>query len=260
MDFRVEIIAIGDELCYGRVQDTNSYWIADQITRMGGEVKRITCIKDELDEIYGAFRESLGRKPNIIISTGGLGPTSDDRTLDSISKLTNREIIISRKALISISKKRKIKLDEMPDFFKKMSRTLEGATCILNPIGVAPITIIKIDRTILMVLPGPPREVKSIFNTKLAGIINKETSTRSFSKRLLVNLRESEVSPIIDELMNSNINTYFKPLVGEYDPKKGLPIEIIVFDKNIEKCKKRIKKMLILFKNLLSEKGEKISN
>lgn len=258
MDFRVEIIAIGDELCYGRVQDTNSYWIADQITRMGGKVKRITCIKDELDEIYGAFRESLSRKPKIIISTGGLGPTSDDRTLDSISKLTKREIIISKEVLISISKKRKIKLDKMPDFFKKMSRTLESAKCILNPVGVAPATMLKIDQTILIVLPGPPREVKSIFITRLEGIIKKETSTRSLSKRLLVNLRESEVSPIIDELMDSNNNTYFKPLVSEYDPKKGLPIEIIVFDKNIEKCKKRMRKMLILFKNLLSEKGETI--
>jgi molybdenum cofactor synthesis domain-containing protein len=256
----VEIIAIGDELCYGRVQDTNSFWIADQITRMGGEVKRITCIKDELDEICGTFRESLSRKPRIIISTGGLGPTSDDRTLDSISKLAKREIIISKETLISISKKRKIKLNKMPDFFKKMSRTLEGAKCILNPIGVAPATMLKLDHSMLMVLPGPPREVRSIFIKRLKGMIEKETSSRSLSKRLLVNMRESEVSPIIDELMSSNRNIYFKPLISEYDPRKGLPIEMIVFDKNIKKCKVRMEEMLILFKDLLSEKGVVISD
>jgi len=59
LNFSVEIVAIGDELCYGRVQDTNSFWIADQITKLGGEVRRITCIKDGLDEIHNAFKEAF---------------------------------------------------------------------------------------------------------------------------------------------------------------------------------------------------------
>jgi molybdenum cofactor synthesis domain-containing protein len=76
-----EVFAIGDELCYGRVYDTNSFWLADQLTRRGVHVQRITCLRDKKEEIFEALRNSLNRKPTFILITGGLGPTQDDLTL-----------------------------------------------------------------------------------------------------------------------------------------------------------------------------------
>lgn len=259
MDFKVEIISIGDELCYGKVQDINSFWLADQITKIGGDIQRITCIKDDLNVLYDAFKESLKRKPKIIISTGGLGPTLDDRTLEALAKLSKKKIVICEDALISISKKRNISLNEMPEFFKKMSRIIEGSQYILNPIGIAPTTILKIDKTFIIAMPGPPKEVKSIFTNKLIKIIKEETLSRSLSKRIFVNMRESEVSPLIEEIRGASFGAYLKPLVSEYNPKRGLPVEVIIFDKSEERCKIRMNEILILFKNLVSKKGREIS-
>ncbi|MCW4031803.1 MAG: molybdopterin-binding protein [Candidatus Bathyarchaeota archaeon] len=258
MKFSVEIIAIGDELCYGRVQDTNSFWIADQITKLGGEVRRITCIKDGLDEIHNIFKEALERKPKLIISTGGLGPTSDDYTIDALAKLSNKKAIINKDALTSISEKRGIDLDEIPEHFIKMSRSIDGANCILNPIGVAPTTSLKINKTVIIVMPGPPKEVQSIFKDRLLAIIQKETSSRSLSNRMIVNMRESEVSPIVEYIMEVENGVYLKPLVGESNPEVGLPIEIIVFDKDLVKCKVKMNKVIQILKDLVTEKGRKI--
>ena len=258
MNFSVEIVAIGDELCYGRVQDTNSFWIADQITKLGGEVRRITCIKDGLDEIHNAFKEALERKPKLIISTGGLGPTSDDYTIDALAKLSKKKAIINKDALMSISEKRGIDLDEIPEHFVKMSRSIDGANCILNPIGVAPTTSLKINKTMIIVMPGPPKEVQSIFKDRLSAIIQKEASGRSLSDRVVVNMRESEVSPIVEYIMEVEDGVYLKPLVGQSNPKIGLSIEILVFDKDLEKCKVKMNKVTQILEDLVKEKGRKI--
>ena len=82
MRVRVEIYAIGNELCYGRVYDTNSFWIADRVTQLGAIVKRITVIPDDIERICGALRDALNRRPHFIVLTGGLGPTADDLTID----------------------------------------------------------------------------------------------------------------------------------------------------------------------------------
>jgi len=258
LNFSVEIVAIGDELCYGRVQDTNSFWIADQITKLGGEVRRITCIKDGLDEIHNAFKEALERKPKLIISTGGLGPTSDDYTIDALAKLSKKKAIINKDALTSISEKRGIDLDEIPEHFVKMSRSIDGANCILNPIGVAPTTSLKINKTMIIVMPGPPKEVQSIFKDRLSAIIQKEASGRSLSDRVVVNMRESEVSPIVEYIMEVEDGVYLKPLVGQSNPKIGLSIEILVFDKDLEKCKVKMNKVTQILEDLVKEKGRKI--
>ncbi len=72
MTVQAEILAIGDELCYGRVYDTNSFWLADQVTRLGAIVSRITCVRDDVESISSILKEILSRKPQLIFITGGL--------------------------------------------------------------------------------------------------------------------------------------------------------------------------------------------
>ena len=258
MNFLVEIIAIGNELCYGKVQDTNSFWIADQITKLGGEVQRITCVKDGLEEIQKVFKEALEREPNLMVSTGGLGPTSDDKTIEALATLVKRKVIVSEVALASISKERGMDLNNMPEHFIKMSRTIDGATCILNPIGVAPSSILKIGETTIIAIPGPPKEVKSIFTKKLVKIIENETSGKSLSQRIMVDMRESEVSPLVEHIMRIENGVYLKPLVSECDPNLGLPMEIIVFEKDNETCEEKMNKVIRLLRRLVIRKGKSI--
>jgi len=86
MRVKIELVCIGNELLIGKTVNTNAHWLAERCTALGASVQRITVISDDLDEIAGALNESLGRKPSFIITTGGLGPTFDDKTLRGVSR------------------------------------------------------------------------------------------------------------------------------------------------------------------------------
>jgi len=250
-----EIIAIGSELCYGRIYDTNSFWIADQLTQLGVAVQRITCVPDKIEEICSVFEESLKRKPDFIISTGGLGPTFDDLTIEALSRVTQREIMTDREILKSMAKRRGTKIEELPQNLVKMARTLKEATCLANPLGWAPVTIINSGKTMIIALPGPPREMKACFNEHVAPIISRRTRYRSLARRVIVKMFESRVSVLTSRIMQEIPAVYMKPLVGEYNHERGLPIEIMVFAINEEECKAKMKKAIESLRSLIGEKG-----
>jgi nicotinamide-nucleotide amidase len=81
---KIEVIATGDELVYGRILDTNSHWLAKRVTEMGVKLRRVTMIGDEPELIASTLKEALLRDAHFIIITGGLGPSEDDLTVDSI--------------------------------------------------------------------------------------------------------------------------------------------------------------------------------
>ncbi|MCJ7767212.1 molybdopterin-binding protein, partial [Candidatus Bathyarchaeota archaeon] len=78
----LEIVCVGNELLIGKTLNTNAHWLAKRATSLGVMVKRVTVILDEVDEVATVLREALNRKPRFIITTGGLGPTFDDKTLE----------------------------------------------------------------------------------------------------------------------------------------------------------------------------------
>src|SRR5438132_14285810 len=90
----IEIFAVGTELVLGRIQDTNSFWMAQRIGELGGVVRRITQLADDVDDIAHAIRDSLRRGTSIVITCGGLGPTPDDLTVEAVSAATGLGSII----------------------------------------------------------------------------------------------------------------------------------------------------------------------
>ncbi len=251
----MEIIAIGSELCYGRIYDTNSFWIADQLTQLGAAVQRITCVPDKMEDICAVFEEALKRQPDFIISTGGLGPTFDDLTIEALSRVTGKEIVTDRKILRSMAQRRKTKVEELPPNLVRMARTIKGATCLTNPLGLAPVTIINCGKTIIIALPGPPREMKACFNEHIVPIISRRTRYRSVARRVIVKMFESKVSILTNQVMQEIPAVYMKPLVGEFDREKGLPIEIIVFAISEEECNAKMKRAIEGLRRLVEEKG-----
>lgn len=240
----IEIFAIGNELCYGRIYDTNSFWIADKATQLGARVQRITCIPDDLDIILNSLEEAINRNPSFIIITGGLGPTSDDLTVEALSKLLKIDITTSTEILKEMAKKENMLVEQLSPAHVKMAQTLKGAECLSNPNGWAPVTIIKKGHTTIAALPGPPKETKACFTEYLAKKIREKTNYASESKRVIVKMYESEISPIAEEIMSKIPGTYLKPLVSEYQTDKGLPVEIIVFAENKEACQKKIMEVM----------------
>lgn len=258
MPVQVEIVAVGDELCYGRVYDTNSFWIADQVTRLGALVQRITCVRDDADGIRSVLGEALGRRPHFIFVTGGLGPTPDDRTLEALSRLTNRRIAAQPAILQRISERRGVPVSALPPHFAAMTSSLEGAECLPNPVGIAPITIVQVGETLIAAMPGPPREVQACFTEHLARRVQEKTRYHSLARRITVTMVESEVSPLIAEVTKATPGVYMKPLVGEYRRGVGLPVEVIAFGESAEACRNKYEEAVRMLERLVVESGREV--
>ena len=256
--FDIEIVAIGSELCYGKVADTNSFWLADQVTRVGGIVSRITCVRDDEVQIVMVLEESLKRKPRFLLVTGGLGPTEDDKTISAISRLANLGMITDEKTLEMASERKNIPREKLPPHFVRMARTLSGAKTFANPLGISPASVMKIGETTLVVMPGPPKEVQAIFETHISDLIEEQTSHKSCSHRVVVDMVESEVTPIVEEIEKGFGNVYLKPLVSEYVKGSGLPIEILAFDANEEACDRLVRDVVQSLEWAIKAKGRRI--
>ena len=100
----VEILCIGTELLSGITLNTNAYWLCSEITNVGGVVRRVTVVHDDLNEISSAARESLARKPNILITTGGLGATYDDITLEALATAFGKKVVLDSRAVEMLKK------------------------------------------------------------------------------------------------------------------------------------------------------------
>jgi nicotinamide-nucleotide amidase len=255
---KAEILAIGDELCYGRVYDTNSFWMADQLTRRGVLVQRITCLRDSEEEIIDALKSSVSRGSDFVFVTGGLGPTQDDRTLAALSRFSGRRIRVSETVLSIMSERRKIPHGTFQPHQLRMASTLEDSECLPNPMGWAPVTIVKLDNCTLFALPGPPKEVQACFTELLAGRVQEATGQRSYARRLQVTMYESELVPLIGEVYNTVEGIYLKPLVSEGNREQGLAVEIITFATTDTICKEKYETAFLKLKALVESKGRKI--
>src|SRR5690349_24877684 len=89
-----EILCIGNELLSGTVVNTNAQWISKKITNIGGLIKRVTVVRDDINEIASIVKEILARKPNWLIISGGLGPTYDDKTLEGVAMALGTDLVL----------------------------------------------------------------------------------------------------------------------------------------------------------------------
>jgi molybdenum cofactor synthesis domain-containing protein len=161
----IEILCIGNELLSGITLNTNAHWLSKKITRIGGFVRKVTVIRDDLNEINFALTDSLKRNPSWIIVCGGLGPTYDDKTLLGIGKALKKNLVLNNKARDMIKKsyndrRQKVKLNEAR---LKMAKIPVGSIPIQNPVGNAPAVLLFIKKTRIICLPGVPKEMKAIF-------------------------------------------------------------------------------------------------
>ncbi len=203
----------------GKTLNTNATWLAKRVTSLGLMVKRITVVADDVDEIAGVLREALRRRPKFILTTGGLGPTFDDKTLEGIAKGLNRKLQISEKALKMVRgryemylKQGKIERIELTPARIKMATFPERTNPLPNPVGTAPAMIAKVKGVSIIALPGVPPEMEAIFNQSLAEIIKRKSGkSRFFEASIYVDdIMESNLAPLIDQVMKEYPRVYIK--------------------------------------------------
>jgi len=230
----IEIICVGNELLIGKTLNTNAQWLAKRITSLGLSVRRITTVGDEVEEISSAIRETIQRKSSFVITTGGLGPTFDDKTLEGIAKALQRQLEIHDQAFKMLEEKyrkfveegRMEKLELTPPRVK-MARLPEGAEPLFNPVGTAPGVIMKNNETTIVALPGVPHEMKAIFEESLVPVLKKAAGKATFFETSIdvTGCMESAIAPLIERVMHDNPYVYIKshPKFEETIPQSRAP-------------------------------------
>src|ERR1700691_3840577 len=160
---KAEIIAVGSELLTPDRVDTDSLFLTAELNKIGVEVIRKTIVTDRREEICDAFAHALERA-DIVISSGGLGPTEDDQTRDAIAQLLGRKMSQSDDVLHTIEDRFRSFKRKMADVNKRQALVPEGATVLDNPRGTAPGLWIEERDRIVVLLPGPPNELKAVFS------------------------------------------------------------------------------------------------
>ncbi|MHA1886082.1 MAG: molybdopterin-binding protein, partial [Promethearchaeota archaeon] len=174
----IELLIIGNEILIGKTLDSNSNWMAKRISRYGHHLKRITSVDDDLDTISSALKEMIKRNPDIIITSGGLGPTFDDMTLEGIALGLDRTLELNQHAYSSIKKAYEhahkqgiLKLEGMTKEREKMAYLPQGSIPLPNTVGTAPGVKVKEGDISIFILPGVPTEMKSIFRNIINPIL-----------------------------------------------------------------------------------------
>jgi len=219
MSTEMEIICVGNELLIGKTLNTNATWMAKLATSLGVEVRRITVVSDDVDEIAEATVEALTRKPQFIITTGGLGPTFNDKTLEGIAKALRRKLETNEKALKMVKEKyeayakegRMEKVDLTPPRVK-MAMLPESAEPLCNSVGTAPGVLIEAKGAFLIALPGVPSEMKVIFEESVVPLLKKQAGDLTFFETSIFagSIMESTLAPLIDKVMHDNASVYIK--------------------------------------------------
>lgn len=168
----IEIINTGSELLLGRVLNTHQYWLGRQLADAGYEVTRQVAVADTGDAIQMAVREAMERAPLIIV-TGGLGPTSDDITRDKIAELLGTELREDATVVEHVRSFFTRRNRPMPDRTRVQAMVPEGATVIMNQHGTAPGLVIPAEDSCLIMLPGPPRELRPMFTNQIMPLIHE---------------------------------------------------------------------------------------
>lgn len=210
---RAEILTIGSEILLGELVDTNTAWISTNLARLGVGIYRHTTVGDNKERVVAAMKDAASRA-DLVITTGGLGPTSDDITNECLAELANLPMVEYAEARAHV--------DEM---FRRFGRTPtptnysqalfpEGAKLIPNPLGTAPGALLDVEGTLFATFPGVPSEMKGMFEETLAPLIKERTDGSIISRTLwFAGIGESAIAERVQDFLDASDPTV-APLAG----------------------------------------------
>jgi len=210
---KAEIISVGNELLIGHTLDTNSHWIAKRFTRFGWTLQRITILRDSLAAVKDGVTIALRRKPDLLITLGGLGPTHDDMTLKGVALSLNKRLVLNAEAFAMVMARYSALESStgLTRFRRKMATLPEGAEPLPNPIGTAPGVMIRVGATRLVSLPGVPSEMKAIFTGSVIPMLRASNGQAPEEVSIgLVGIIESALAPALDRTRKAFPGLYFK--------------------------------------------------
>ena len=221
----VEILTIGNEILLGLVEDTNSNYLCRVIRGMGGRVRHIAVVRDEIDAVADEILVSCERGADFIFTCGGLGPTDDDLTLSAIAKATELGLVINETAREFVESRYRqlasqgyVSSAEMSEARLKMARLPEGARPVENPVGVAPAVVLESGGARIVALPGVPAELKGIVEGPLQTLLIDVFGRGSYRERQMTVEcgDESELAPALRKVASAHPDVYIKSRASHF--------------------------------------------
>jgi nicotinamide-nucleotide amidase len=207
---RAGILVTGTEVINGSIRDRNGPWISERLAELGVEVAEITVVGDRREDLEGALRHMREDGLDLIVTSGGLGPTADDLTAEVVGGFAGREMVLDSEMEEKIEKiiaryARRLRFDPeaVREANRKQAMVPEGATA-LDPAGTAPGLVVPADGQVVIVLPGPPRELQEMWPRALAApaareLLDRAEPYRTVSIRMF-GIPESELAKALREI------------------------------------------------------------
>jgi nicotinamide-nucleotide amidase len=213
-----EIIAVGSELLTPQKLDTNSLYLTDQLNALGVEVVRKTIVGDERARLTDTILAALARS-QVIVLTGGLGPTEDDLTRDAVAAALGRSMNFHPEISDAIEERLRRYGRKMAEINRRQAYIIEGAEILVNDRGTAPGQWIAREGVVMMLLPGPPSELKAMFEKQCLPRLDKFLPPQVIRTRFFrsVGMTESELDQLISPVYTryANLATTILAVSGE---------------------------------------------
>jgi molybdenum cofactor synthesis domain-containing protein len=264
------LLAIGNELLNGEIRDRNIYALGQRTTQLGFTVSGAVIARDGSETIQAAVRFLLDQRPDLLICTGGLGPTQDDLTLQALAKALQRPLEDSDQARRLVEEQYEQLLDRGylhhsgPEAAReKMSRVPEGATPLPNPIGTAPGVMIEHQATLIYVLPGVPAEMEAILTESILPQLRERFELGAWAQsalRVYVS-DEAEVAQPLEDVGRRHPNVYLKSLARPFPAasEEGLRVIVATQAPSEAEAKETVERALTDLRQTFEDAGHRVS-
>ena len=206
-----EIICVGTEILLGDIINTNGSFIASQLAELGIDIYHQTVVGDNHSRLHDALEIAFSRA-DMVITTGGLGPTYDDMTKDTIAKYFKRKLVHDEKSVENVKNLFKSLKRNMTENNLKQALVIEGSIVLGNEYGLAPGMYLEQDGKTVVMLPGPPYEMEPMFINKLKPILLKDSGSTLVSKNIhIFGVGESSVENTLRDMMIRSKNPTIAP-------------------------------------------------
>lgn len=209
-----EIVAVGTEILLGQIANTNAQWISQKLALQGMNVLFHSVVGDNLARVHDEFKQAADRS-DVIIVTGGLGPTDDDLTREAFQLLSGLSIVEHKDSMDKISAYFNRQNVAMTPNNRKQARVFKDATVLANKVGMAPGMILTHDDKVWVFLPGVPKEMKQLFSDGVLpyiGRLSDETTIIESSMLQFIGIGESQLEHELRDIIASQTNPTIAPL------------------------------------------------
>lgn len=212
-----ELISVGSELLLGQIVNTNAVYLSQELAHLGINVFFQSTVGDNKQRFYDTLRQAHERA-DVVIITGGLGPTKDDLTKETVAEFLGKKLVHDEESLRSIEAFFERRNRVMTPNNRKQALVVEGSKVLANHFGMAPGMVITVDKKMIILLPGPPKEMQPMFKNELIPyLVSGSGEQAAIQSRVLrfFDIGESQLETELEDLLDAQTNPTIAPLASE---------------------------------------------